>query len=629
VNEVPDRPAVQRGLLLLAVLSLVGIRLLLGWLAWDPPWTALTWDDFTRVLIAQEWAAAPEVVPDLVWLPLHTWVLGSAFALVGGAFANSPMALAAVLHTAALIGAAAVVGRTAYQLTRSWIGGLIAFATLLFAPWGFYLSLSGLGETFYYLAVAVAMAGVVRWTTSRRIGGLVMAAGGIAVASTLRYEGWWLAVAWAGVLLWTESRKGGLRRIPTSAWIAALAPFTVPAMWMGVNWAISGSPIFFATESARYFLTAYGALESIPARLLYYPLSLLRSAPLLVPVLLAVAWIKRGDPVVRRLVVVTGLHLALFYATSLVSSAVGAFNERFMFAFVVGLLPIVGYIPEVLGRISLPTVRRTAVVGLTLVVLTVTVLRWLHRPIEWTHSPDLLTLAEELAAAAPTDRPFMVVIDRELAVVESTPLRTAFGDRLQIEVADAPAADDAAGLPAGWDLYVARYPSPDSQVAPAVMVGRYSVEGPSVGSVDPQEMPCPCSPWVLTDEIGNQFVLPPGPYAWVEFTSDDPPPVAYAGVSTALLVTAGSSRGVIEVRSTYGHGFNPGRIRVEVRAGGTVVADWDLAEPSRWRRVGFEIPPGLSTIDLEVAVITSTEIESGWSWGRASTVLVRSVELMP
>jgi hypothetical protein len=161
------------------------------------------------------------------------------------------------------------------------------------------------------------------------------------------------------------------------------------------------------------------------------------------------------------------------------------------------------------------------------------------------------------------------------------------------------------------------------------MVGRFSVEGPSAGSVDPKEMPCPCSPWVVTDELGEQLLLPPGPYAWVEFTSDDPPPATSAGVSTVLAVPAGSSRGVIEVRSTYGHGFNPGRIRVEVRAGGTVVAEWDLAEPSRWRRVAFEIPPASSTMDLEVAVIASTEIESGWSWGRASTVLIRSVEATP
>jgi len=284
-----------------------------------------------------------------------------------------------------------------------------------------------------------------------------------------------------------------------------------------------------------------------------------------------------------------------------------------------------------LGKISLLTLRRTAIVGLIVVALGVTAFRWMHRPLEWTHSPDLLTLIDELGEAVPDGRPLAVVIDPRMAAVESTPLRTTHGTQLQIAVADSIGVNGPEELPVGWDLYIARFPDPSHPARPwpEVMVGRYAVEGPSADSVDLQPMPCRCSAWVVTDESGERVVLPPGPYAWVEFTSDDPPPLAYADVSTTLTVTAGSSRGVIEVRSTYGHGFNPGRVRVEVRAGGALVEAWDLAEPSRWRRVGFDIPPGSPTIELEVAVITSTEIESGWSWGRASTVLVRSVEVMP
>jgi hypothetical protein len=538
------------------------------------------------------------------------------------------MALAAIVHTLALVGAAGVVGRTGYLVSGSAGGGLLTFAALLFSPWGFYLSLSGLGETLYYLSVALAMYGVVRWTIRRSSADLATAAVGIALASALRYEGWWLAVAWAAVLLVDEWRRGGIRRIPLRVWLAAAVPFLVPAVWMMVNLAMTGSPVFFATESARYFLAAYGALDNVADRLLYYPVSLLRAAPLLVPTLAILFFAGRSNPIVRRMGLITGIHLALFYITSLVSSAVGAFNERFMFAFVVAALPILGTLPALLARVAPAPVRRAATIGLVTVGMAVVALRLADRPIEWTHSPDLLTLAEELAAAAPVDRPLRVVIDEEMAVVELTPLRTAYGNRLQVEVADALAVENVAELPTGWDLYVTRYPSPSSP-APAVMVGRYAVEGPSADSVDPQPMLCRCSPWVVIDEFGEQFIPPPGPYAWVEFSSDDPPPVAYAGVSTTLTAAAGSSRGVIEVRSTYGHGFNPGRIRVEVRAGGAVVAEWDVAEPSRWRRVGFEIPPGSSTIDLEVAVITSAEIESDWSWGKASTVLVRSVEVMP
>ncbi|MEX2624606.1 MAG: hypothetical protein WD651_12870 [Acidimicrobiia bacterium] len=627
----PDRSIVHRGPLLIAILGLVVVRIILGWLAWDPGWTALTWDDFTRVLIAQEWATDPVAVPDLVWLPLHTWVLGAAFALVGWAFAANPMALAAVLHTAALIAAAAVVGRTAYWLTRSLVGGLITFAALLYAPWGFYLSLSGLGETFYYLAVAVVMAGIVRWTTSRRFASLVMAAAGIAVACALRYEGWWLALAWAGVLVWTEGRQQGLRRVPKRVLIAALAPFLVPAAWMVVNWALTGSPIFFAAESARYFLSAYGALESIPARLFYYPLSLLRSAPLLVPGLVALVFFNRTNPLVRRLALVTGLHLTLFYLTSVVSSAVGAFNERFMFAFVVALLPVLGTLPEVLRRLPRLEIRWTVAAGLLVLAGVVTTLRLADRPIEWTHSPDLLTLVEELGEAAPANRPLAVVIDPRMAAVESTPLRATYGDRLRIAVADVIGVEDPLDLPPDWDVFVARFPDPSAPglAWPDTMIGRYGVWGPGAAALDSETAPCPCAYWQLSDESGQSGRLPSGPYAWLEFTTDDPLPDTSVILATTLNVPGGSTRGEIELRSTYGHGFNPGRMRVEVRVGGLTIESWDLSEPSRWHVVPFAIPEGATSVNLEVAVVALSDIETGWAWGRASTVLVRSVEVIP
>ena len=626
---VSDGRVARRGFLFLVVALLVSARLLLGWLAWEPGWTALTWDDFTRVSMAQHWAANPVAVPDLVWLPLHTWVLGAAFAIAGSLFRDSPMALAAILHTLALVAAAAVVGRAAFLMTRSVVGAVIAFAALLFSPWGFYLSLSGLGETFYYLAVAVATYGIVKWTRERSVGGLVIAALGIGAGCALRYEGWWLAVAWAVVLLVSEGRARGVRNIPASVWVSAGAPFLVPAAWMGVNLSMTGSPIFFATESARYFLSAYGALETIPARILYYPLSLFRSAPLLVPGLAALVLLNRTDPVIRRLGLVTGVHLALFYATSLVSSAVGAFNERFMFAFVVALLPVLGTLPEVLGRLARLPTRRVVTAGLLVVTAIVTTIRLADRPIEWTHSPDLLSLVEELGEAAPPDRQLGVVIDPRLAAVESIPLHTAHGERLVVAVADAIGVEDPLDLPPGWDVYVARFPDPSQPNLgwPETMIGRYGVWGPGAATLDLETAPCSCARWELTDESGQSRPLPSGPYAWLEFTTDDPLPDSSVILGTSLEVPAGSTTATLELRSTYGHGFNAGRMRVEVRVDGLTIESWDLSEPSRWRVVPIDIPAGVTGVDLEVAVVALADIEAGWAWGRASTVLVRSVEV--
>ena len=623
---VPRRPLPRRGSLILGVLVLAIVRVLLGVAAWDPPFSALTWDDFTRVLMGQQWAADPILIPDLVWLPLHTWILGGAFSVAGDLFSASPMALAAVVHTLALIVAAGVVGRTGYEISGSRAGGLLAFAALLFSPWGFYLSLSGLGETIYYLAVSVAVFGMVRWTKSRTGQGLALAAGGIAAACALRYEGWWLAAAWATVLLVGEIRSQGLRNLRPGVWLAALVPFLVPAAWMAVNYAKTGSPLFFASESARYFLSAYGALNSIPARLGYYPLSLIRSAPLLVPGLLALVLVNRNSPVVRRIGVVTGLHLALFYCTSLVSSAVGAFNERFMFAFVVALMPVLATVPALVAGVTGAMTRRFVIAALLVLGVMVTAVRITDRPTEWTHSPDLLTLIAELAEAAPPDRPLGLVLDPRLVAIELTPLAIGLGDRLQIATTEGLGVTGPDDLPPGWDLYVTRYPDPALSTAefPTLMIGRYGVGGPGASLLDIDPMPCSCTEWELRDEAGATRKLPPGPIAWLEFTGQDPAPDSVAILSTKL--SPDSARGAVEVRSTYGHGFNPGRIEVEVRVAGQVIESWDLAEPSRWRRISFDIPESASPAVLEVAVVASPNIEPDWGWGRASTVLVRAVE---
>jgi len=85
---------------------------LLAWALWRPGWSALTWDDFVRVAFAQRWAAKP-FMPSGIWLPLQTWVYGTAFALTGDRFADNPMLLAAVLNSLAAAGAAALVGHAA------------------------------------------------------------------------------------------------------------------------------------------------------------------------------------------------------------------------------------------------------------------------------------------------------------------------------------------------------------------------------------------------------------------------------------------------------------------------------------------------------------------------------------
>ena len=126
----------------------------------------MTWDDFTRVTIAQEWAAAPFWFNVFVWLPLPLWITGSIYSVAGEWFASSPMALMAIINTTAVIVTSAVAAWSAHRMFRDRIGTLAVFVIVLFAPWNYFLSLSGLAEPLYFVAITTAAAGLVSWAIS-------------------------------------------------------------------------------------------------------------------------------------------------------------------------------------------------------------------------------------------------------------------------------------------------------------------------------------------------------------------------------------------------------------------------------------------------------------------------------
>jgi len=619
-----DAAARKRWIWVAVVASLAIVaRIALGVATWQPGWSALTWDDFTRVAIAQEWAAEPFFVNGLVWLPLPVWITGSVYALAGRWFVASPMALMAILNSSAVMVAAGVSAWSAHRIFADRVGTLVVLILTLFAPWSYFLSLSGLAEPLYFVAIALATAGLISWAVSGRDRWLVLGSLGVAGAAAMRYEGWWLAAAWLAVigvdtlvLLRRDSISSVVKQRFGTLAIAA-APFVVPFAWMATNFAQTGSPTAFARESARYFESAYGAFERRLDRIVYYPAALVRSAPfLLVLEGLAAVTNRRRRPVVL-LVGLFSVQFLLFYVASSVTGAYGAFPERFLFAYALGLSPLVGGLPGALRRAVPVRILRPLGAALIAVLLVATIGRLLDRPEEWTHAPDLLAFNEQLGFVARDGRFDVVVGDR--TKTDIVPMRVQNGNRVGVLVAD--------GLPgtrSGVSLWAERIPADVVGLGldPNPAIGRFRMSGPLAdGMALPQ---CPgCDNWTWRDESGIERPLGGGPYLGLEFVTDDPRPGQSAALVNTIERKPQPQRGSVDLRWLYGHGFNRGRIAVIVALDGRQLFEADIGDRSRWTKVEFDVPPGEGTSELLVEVVARDGIESGWGWGRASTVLVR------
>lgn len=602
--------------------SVIVVWIVVAVLRWDPPWNTVTVDDFTRTALAVRWADDPFwAEPGLLWLPGHTYLLGGLFFLTGAAFADNPLALAALANSFLVAAAALLLGATSRRVFRSDVGALGVVVVALYASWSRFLALSALVEPLYLSMLALALYATARWLEERTMRWLPVAAGALVVLGLTRYEGWAVWLIWLVVATSSAWRTGTARRLPLTA--VALLPGVVPLVWMTANWLRFQDPLAFARTTAALFQSGFGGAQRPVGRLLYYPAGLMHADAILTFVVLVavvVAWRKSVEA--RPLVAVIGGAFAVLWASSVASGAVGLQPERFVYPLLLSLAWAIAAFPEWL-RERLGSRPAAALFGTAVGLFIGTAFLRVDPPTEWNYPPDLLETAVVLAEMKGT---VDVLMPSDLPN-EDAPLAITGGARVGVFAVSPEAlagvVDAGSGVVAVERIpaRVARLPDPD------LIIGRYHLYG-SVAPNAGQDRCGHCDDWLLVDEHGDSRPLEPvhGVLA-LEFTDDNPAPGVKAELRRTLSLGPTRRIGSIEVLALYGRGFNPGRLAVEVMLSGQVLHTRDASTPGGWQAVSFDIPAGEGSLDLVVTVSASEDIEQTWGWGRASGVLVRNVDL--
>ena len=83
--------------------------------------------------------------------------------------------------------------------------------------------------------------------------------------------------------------------------------------------------------------------------------------------------------------------------------------------------------------------------------------------------------------------------------------------------------------------------------------------------------------WVWMNEMGTERPITSQGFLWLEFITNDP----LSGQTTYISRTvAGGSSGHLDLRWLYGHGFNSGRMQVDVSFDGDILFSTDISAPS-------------------------------------------------
>lgn len=301
-------------------------------------------DDFSKILISQEWSQAPFfVLLPHVWLPLEFWTLGVALRIW-----SNPYFVSLLINS--LFSVLAII--MLYRLAKLIFGqkvGLMSIIIAIFFPWVVWLSISCPGESMSHFAAFSGLFCLFKWRQSENNGYLFVSSLSFLMFAMLRHYGWFFSFLFSIYVIWQmvfDRRRCDNRKY---LFLAALVPWVFPLVWLSLNYVRSGSVFHFLKWYPQY-LSRIGAkpmpLQPLLVRIFKYPFYVFITSPVISTLsLLSLSYSlrKRSDNLLLYLFFILGyLFLSILWGIRSGTST-EFYPQRYVVIPVMLLIPLISH----------------------------------------------------------------------------------------------------------------------------------------------------------------------------------------------------------------------------------------------------------------------------------------------
>lgn len=373
----------------LALIAVLAGRLLLALWLWrwiELPFLPLSFDDFSRTLIAYRgelWQG--------VWLPLPFLVVGGVMRLFPSHWALAPLFVNLFSSSLTMV--------FLYLFARGLFNSpLVASLTLLLAaslPWPLWLSISGLPGSLFECFMIGGFLGLLLWLRRDRLVYLLGASTMFALATMTRYESWGFAACFAVVVI---VKLAFASRLCWRSILAIGPPLVFLVLWGAMNALVHGDSFHFMNVVESRYSQVQGTDLVWWKNLTYYIELLPQISPLVFFLVLIGAGLfivtnRSQQKVVLPLLALWGGGLLSLIVSSLLGAKPTHLPIRVVIVPFLLLTPLAAYAPGWLAqrRSFWPKIAAFLIIA---VVVGVNFSHWNEHP--FALSQELKTISEEL-----------------------------------------------------------------------------------------------------------------------------------------------------------------------------------------------------------------------------------------